>query len=186
MNEYSLFLNIKRWLITRDNPLLELFFSTIAVEETEPSKKYYNLIDDFDKHINLLAYYQTQVQPDLPLILVSFDDITGTSCFAKYIVTFDVYFTTIEPIDCRDDMVSVINSPESILGYQQLVNEALGIMICSMGQDLRHAVFDDVPWEYPLNYEVEQERYEPIHGVQKKELLHFQSSFKLSDNMSCC
>lgn len=186
MRNYDIYMNMKRWLILYGIELLDLLFPIENDETDDPMKRYLNLTTLFDKHFNLLAYYQTQPVPDLPLILVSFDDLTGNSCFAKIRVIFDVYFQTVSPADCKDNRVNIINSPEAILGYKEQVNMALKNLLCSMDDDLRFEVFDDKPWEYPINYSMISETYGELHGVSNKEILHFQSSFVLDDNVSCC
>lgn len=186
MNEYTLFRNMKRWLFTYGSSLLDLLFPVENYETLDPVERYNQLSELFDKHFNLLAYYASQLQPDLPLILVSFEDITDNSCFREYRIVFDIYFQTISPQDCKDDRYNVCNSPEAILEYRELIDKALCEMMYNMGEDLRTTDFDGEPWEFPINYEVVEENWGQLTGVTGDEILHFRDSFIVSDNESIC
>lgn len=186
MDEYTLFRNMKRWLILYGIQLLDLLHPVENADEIDPIKRYENLAALFDKHFNLMAYYGMQVEPHLPLILVSFTDLTGNSCFPKYRVTFDVYFQTISPQDCKDNEVIICNSPECILDYREKINQALCELMYNMDKDMRIQMFDGKPWEYPLNYDVIGMTQGELTGMSGDEILHFQTSFDLSDNISNC
>ena len=87
MNEYNIYRNFKRWLVTEGTCLLDLLLPVFNENATDPSERYENLAELLDKHFNLLAYYGMQLQPNLPLILLSFNDITGNTCFPEYRVS---------------------------------------------------------------------------------------------------
>lgn len=186
MNEYTIYRNIKRWLVTYGIELLDLILPIENPDETVPIHRYDDLLHEFDEHFNLLAYYSIQVEPHFPVILVSFKELTGNSCFPKWRVIFDVYFQTVSPQDCKDDEYFIGNTPEELLEYQLKVDEALCNLIQSAGDDLRVTEFHDEPWGYPINYNVDNDTSEPVEGVLGQEILHFQHSFDLSDNISVC
>lgn len=186
MNTYSLFRNIKRWLAIHGQDLLDLILPIADDTKTNPLERYDNFAEELNKHFNLLAYYQSQPKPDLPVILVSFKDLTGNSCFPKMRIYFDVYFETIAPQDCKDNRTIVCNTPEDILNYNQLVNEALYCMMMNVDEDMRLEVFEGMPWDYPINFNVTENEDGIVEGLAEDEILHFQTWFDLSDNISIC
>lgn len=186
MEEYTIYRNMKRWLFLYGYKLLDLLLPVFNERSELPTERYANLSERFDKHFNLLAYYTSQVSAELPLVLVSFEDLTGNHCFKKMIITFDVYFQTIAPSDCKDDIVHIQNSPEAMLNFQRIMNEYLCEMVYNMGEDMRATSFDDKPWSYPINYNVINQRYDSLNGIARDEILHFQTAFTLEDNETCC
>lgn len=186
MNTYEIFRNLKRWLSLYGISLLDLILPVIDYTSNEPYTRYDHFNTEFDKHFNLLAYYQSQAQPDFPLVLVSFTDISDSACWARFRVTFDIYFETISPDDCKDFRAEVCNTPESILAFQEAINMALCELMRSADDDMRAELFDDKPWEFPMNWVVDEEHYGEVNGVIGKEILHIQTSFDISDNLSRC
>lgn len=186
MNEFYLFKNLKRWLVTYGTKVLDLLIPVENEMSDVPNIRYNDLVELVDKHFNLLAYYAMQPQPNLPFIAVSFEDQTGNSCFPKTLIKFDVYFQVISPSDCKDDRLDVCNSPECILAYREAMNCALAEMVEFMGCDLKSTEFDGELWQYPINYEVTECNYGNLTGVIGDEILHFQTTFSLSENDSCC
>lgn len=185
MEDYVIYRNIKRWLFLFGSDLLDLLLPIYDSEEVDPLERYCQLNHIFDKHLNLLAFYRSQVAPDFPLVLVSFNDLTDNSCFTKTEVVFDVFFQTVSPNDCKDDRVNIINSPESMLGYKYSVESAICKMMHNLDK-LRNLEFEGEPWGYPMNYRVISESYGSLEGVPSDEVLHFQLSFTIEDNVSCC
>lgn len=186
MNEYILFRNFKRWLFIYGQPLLDLLLPIKNSEATKPIDRYENLPENFNKHFNLLAYYSSQLQPDLPVVLLSFEDLSNNDCFLTYRVTFDVYFQTISPNDCKDDRIVICNSPEEILRFKQLIQEALCILMYNTDKDMRKQIFNGKLWEYPINYTVVEESYGDLTGIMGDEVLHFQTSYEITDNETTC
>lgn len=186
MNEYTLYRNMKRWLFTYGNELLDLLLPVYDPDTLIPSQRYHNLSEEFDKHFNLLAYYSMQAQPHLPVILVEFDDITYNSCFRKYAITFHVYFQVISPIEYSDNEIIIANSPESILEYRERITCALRHMVEQMGVELRNTIFNNEPWGYPLYYDTDKWEEYKLNGKAGDEILHFSLEVELSDNKSHC
>lgn len=185
MNELKLYRNMKRWLFVIPNKLLNLLFTPNNPTATNPLDRFINLADEFDTRFNLLAYYASQVAPTFPVILVSFDNVTE-GCYPTIRVTFDVYFQTISPRDCRDGEYVITNSPESMLKYQSDVNCAFVEMLDNMSADLCGFEFDDGVWQYPVRYDIIKEEYGKLNGLSGDEVLHFKTTFTLSGNDTCC
>lgn len=177
---------MKRWLVTYGTCVLDNLLPITDPKYKQPFERYCNLSEVIDSHFNLRAFYQTQVEPTLPLILVSFEDISDNACIKTYEITFDVYFQTISPHDCKDNEVTIINSPEAILAYVYHVNEALSCMIRNMDSDLRGFEFEEGVWEYPIDYTLVSDIPGTLEGISSDEILHFTHTFVVQDNVSCC
>lgn len=186
MEEFIVYRNMKRWLLTFGDCLLDYLVPITNPYTSNPLKRYEGIASEIDNHFNLLAFYRSQVEPSFPLILVSIEDISDNSCFKTYQITFDVYFQTISPHDCKDDFVSVINSPEAMLEYMYNVNCGLSEMMYRMDSDLRGYDFDGTTWQYPINYNVITDVNGSLEGIPSDEILHFTRTFTILDNKSCC
>lgn len=186
MNEVSLFYNMKRWLVIQGTQLLDLIFPIFNPHTNDPRKRYENLTTRLDEHFNLLPYYSSQVGIQLPAVLVQFEDRSSNSCFNEIQVTFNVYFQTLSPQDCKDCNNVVCNTPECILNFRQEVIYGLCDMVYNMGKDLKYTSFDGEPWQYPIEYDVTDESLGKLKGSNKDEILHFQVAFTLLDHETLC
>lgn len=184
--EYILWRNFKRWLGVYGTQLLDLLLPIADESKTKPSERYLNYETEINKHFNLLAFYRQQVQPDMPLILVSFDDISRGSCFPVWRVSFNTYFQTISPLDCKDNDLGVCNNPESMLLFKENINHALCDMMMRIPLEMPSYSYKGKPWDYPIRYTVTNDVYGGLQGVPKDEISMFETEFTISDNVSTC
>lgn len=187
IDDYTLFRNYKRWLVTQGSQLLDLLLTVQDDTSSDPAIRYgEDFASQFNTHFNLLAVYGSQRQPELPAILVSFQALEPAACFNRMRVSFDCYFQTVSPHDACDNQYIVANTPEAILEYKTRVENALCLMVHFTPGDMRRANFNGKPWEVPINYNVNSEDMGPLSGLLTDEVLHFQTSFDLTDEVSSC
>lgn len=187
INDYTIFRNYKRWLVTQGKQLLDLLLPVQNDVTDEPLLRYGTGFPCmFDKHFSLLAFYNEQRQPELPAILVSFHNLDDAACYRRIQVSFSTYFQTVSPHDACTDQFVVPNTPEAILEYKNRIELALCLLVYFAPEDLRKTCFEDQPWQFPINYNVNREDMGPLTGLLTDEVLHFQTSFDLTDEVSSC
>lgn len=119
MSASSIYINFKKYLQVFGYEVLDYFINPINLDETDPYKRYENFDVQFNEHFGTSEHFQHNQGVNFPFLAMDVTpETTKNGCFARYIITFAVYYQAVSPSSGR---VCIENTPEGKLEYRDNV-----------------------------------------------------------------